>query len=210
MEFGVRDVKTVTLREWLVVIGMMVVGCVVRLAFHDLPNFAPISALALFAGYYLRNWRLAVLVPLGAMSSSDLFLGGYDLRMMVVVYVMLASPVFLSGWLHRISSLDSEGIPSRMRSLVALLSCSLGSSILFFLVTNFAAWLWFGFYHASLSGLLNCYSQALPFFRYTISGDLSFAMVFFGGYAVALSLISHRRAERNPGLLKEAGVSSTC
>ena len=30
---------------------------------------------------------------------------------------------------------------------------------------------------------MNCYVQALPFFRFTFAGDAAFAVVFFGAYA---------------------------
>ena len=55
------------------------------------------------------------------------------------------------------------------------MTCSLLASVLFFLVTNFGCWLWFDLYEHSVSGLVHCYAQALPFFRYTLAGDLVFA-----------------------------------
>ena len=47
-----------------------------------------------------------------------------------------------------------------------------GSSLLFFLVTNFGVW-FFG-YPNTLAGLVSCYTLALPFFVNTIIGDLVF------------------------------------
>jgi hypothetical protein len=32
--------------------------------------------------------------------------------------------------------------------------------------------------------------QAIPFFRYTLAGDLFFAVVLFGGYALTMSFAS--------------------
>jgi hypothetical protein len=43
-------------------------------------------------------------------------------------------------------------------------------------------------YEHSLAGLLHCYAQGLPFFRYTLMGDLFFAVVLFGGYALAVNV----------------------
>ena len=48
----------------------------------------------------------------------------------------------------------------------------LGSSLLFFLVTNFGVW-YLG-YPNTLAGLVSCYTLALPFFISTIIGDLFF------------------------------------
>ena len=72
---------------------LVAAGAGSRVLFHDLPNFAPIAALSLFAGYFFRRWTLAVFVPLLAMAISDAVLGAYQWQMMVVVYAMLALPV---------------------------------------------------------------------------------------------------------------------
>ena len=39
-------------------------GVALRLTCHDLPNFAPVAAIALFAGYFFRSMLLAACVPL--------------------------------------------------------------------------------------------------------------------------------------------------
>ena len=53
---------------------------------------------------------------------------------------------------------------------------------------------WFGTYERGLAGLWHCYVAAIPFFRYTLTGDMIFAVVLFGGYALATSL----RVAREP------------
>lgn len=168
----------------LLVIG----GVAVRLAGHELPNFAPVAALALFAGYFFRSALVAICVPLSVMAISDLFLGGYDWGIMVLVYGMLMFPILLRGWLRRTFVLGTGRFAGRFASLIGLLSCSLLSSVLFFLVTNFGVWLGFPTYETSWSGLAECYAAAIPFFRYTLAGDLFFAVVLFGSYALALAL----------------------
>ena len=74
-------------------------------------------------------------------------------------------------------------------STTGLVGCSLAASVVFFLVTNFAHWTLYDMYEKSAAGLVHCYAAALPFFRYTLAGDLAFACVLFGGYAVAKSLM---------------------
>jgi len=39
-------------RVLVVLVVLAVSGIVARLAFQDLPNFSPVAAIALFAGYY--------------------------------------------------------------------------------------------------------------------------------------------------------------
>jgi hypothetical protein len=161
-------------------------GVALRLACHELPNFAPVAAMALFAGYFFRSAGLALLVPLSVMAISDFFLGGYDWAMMALVYSMLALPVAFRGWLRRAFNLGGE---RTVAPLMGLYSCGLLSSVLFFLVTNFGVWcLWPGPYDRSLAGLAHCYGAAIPFFRYTLAGDMFFAIVLFGSYALAMSL----------------------
>jgi len=48
----------------------------------------------------------------------------------------------------------------------------LKSSTLFFVLTNFGVWL-MG-YPLTFAGLVSCYTLAIPFFAYTIMGDLFF------------------------------------
>jgi hypothetical protein len=168
-------------------------GVALRMAGHALPNFAPVAALALFAGYFFRSALVALCVPLTVMAISDWFLGGYHWGVMVLVYGMLMFPVLLRGWLRQTFVLGHGRVSARLAPLAGLLSCALLSSILFFFVTNFGVWLGFTTYETSWSGLWQCYLAAIPFFRYTLAGDLFFAIVLFSSYALALSVAPSRR-----------------
>jgi hypothetical protein len=168
-------------------------GVALRLACHELPNFAPVAALALFAGYFFQSAWLALLVPLAVMGISDCVLGGYHVGVMALVYAMLAFPVLLRGWLRRTFVLGGNRVSETLVPLAGLLSCGLLSSVLFFVVTNFGVWLGFNTYATSWAGLGQCYLAALPFFRYTLAGDLFFAGVLFGTYALALAFARTRQ-----------------
>jgi hypothetical protein len=50
-----------------------------------------------------------------------------------------------------------------------------------------------------LTGLINCYIMAIPFFRNTLVGDISYSGVFFLGYALFKNL-SYRWAIRTKKL----------
>ena len=50
------------------------------------------------------------------------------------------------------------------------------ASFLFFLISNFGVWI-LG-YPKNLEGLLLCYTMAIPFFGYSIAGDLFFGYLF--------------------------------
>ena len=178
--------------EWSVFALLVIGGAWLRVALQEIPNFAPVAGLALFSGYFFRSRWLAVFVPLGVMGLSDLWVGGYDLRVMVTVYAMLTVPVFASGVLRSTFQLA----PGRWRETFAavggLVGSSLLSSVLFYLVTNFAVWCCYDYYATNGAGLAECYLRALPFFRYTLAGDLCFSTLLFGAYsfAVASSLVT--------------------
>ena len=163
-------------------IALVLAGASARLALRDVPNFAPVAALALFAGYLFANRRFAVLVPVSVMALSDLVIGGYDLRLMAIVYAALALPALIGHSLR--SRLPMERGWSACGPAGALVGSSLASSLLFFLTTNLAVWALGGMYEHSATGLIHCYERALPFFRYTLTGDLLFSAALFGGYAV--------------------------
>jgi hypothetical protein len=66
----------------------------------------------------------------------------------------------------------------------------LGSSILFFVLTNFAVWALSGDgpfplgYPKTWAGLIACYTMAIPFFHWTLLGDLTYSTALFGGFAL--------------------------
>jgi len=181
-------VKQQARTEWIVLILLVASGVSLRLLFQDLPNFAPVAALALFSGYYfLRRW-MAILVPLLVMTLSDYFIGGYHLGLMVLIYAMLALPVAARGILRRVFRMERGRLSSTVAAVAGLVACGVGSSLLFFLVSNAGHWLFFDMYDHTISGLLLCYLRALEFFRFTLAGDLCFATALFSGYALAMNL----------------------
>jgi len=174
-------------------VGLVAAGAAARGLFSDLPNFAPVAAIALFAGYFFRSRVVALLVPLLVMASSDYFIGGYSLPMMALVYGALSLPVLFRSTLR--SWLDRQSSP--LRATAGLLICTLAGSLLFFALTNFGSWLWFDMYERSWAGLARCYMQAIPFFRHTLAGDIFFAIALFGGYALASQLVAAGEPEKS-------------
>lgn len=137
------------------------------------PNFAPIAGMALFAGAYLGG-RRAFWMPLVAMVVSDLFIGFYHWPVMVAVYASFVISVWLGKWVGQHVALGR------------LVAGTVASSLLFFVVTNFAVWaVPESFYPHTWSGLGQAYVMALPFLRYTLLGDFFFVGAFFGSYALA-------------------------
>ena len=57
-----------------------------------------------------------------------------------------------------------------------------GKPVLFFLLTNFGAWMTSGLYAKTVAGLMQAYAAGIPFFQNSLLGNLVFAAVIFGGY----------------------------
>ena len=147
----------------------ILVAAALRLVPHP-PNFTPIAAMALFGGaYFGRHW-LAFVAPLGALLLSDAILGFYPEA--VFVYVSVAVTVLI-GWML-----------ANRKTAPRIGAAAVASSVLFFLVTNFGVWLLMDYYPKTPSGLAACYVAAIPFFQNTLAGDLFFAALLFGGFAV--------------------------
>ena len=77
--------------------------------------------------------------------------------------------------------LSPIGISTAIRPYFNLFAVVL---IVFFLVTNFAVWAFTSMYAPTLDGLLLCYVLALPFYAYTLAGDLVWNTVFAGSWAL--------------------------
>jgi hypothetical protein len=64
---------------------------------------------------------------------------------------------------------------------ITVLGAGLGTGVGFFLASNFAVWAFGNIAYAkNLSGLILCYTKAIPFFRNGIISDVLFSLVFFG------------------------------
>lgn len=134
------------------------------------PNFTPMAAMALFAGAYVPNRILAVLLPLAAVFLSDLVLGFYP--DMATVYLSFALVVGI-GFLLR-----------RARTPLRIGAAALSASVLFFVVTNFGTWAVGQLYPKTPAGLVECYVAAIPFFRNSLLADAFYTLLLFGGFAL--------------------------
>ena len=151
-----------------------------RLTPHP-PNMTSIAALALFAGAHFEDRRLAFAVPLSAMLLADVALGFHS--GMPAVYLSFSLIVGL-------------GLMLRGRRQPALIAgAALTGSILFFVLTNLSVWAFSAMYPRTLAGLGACYLAALPFFRNSLTGDLAYALLLFGGFALLERRYTALRAE---------------
>lgn len=175
----------------MLAILMIISGILLRLMPH-LPNFAPIAATALFGGAYLSK-RFAILVPLTAMAISDyllLYVNPFHSPMVHFSHIYpitaLFTPSTLAVWGSFILIACIGMWLKEHKNVKNIIVGSLASSVLFFLITNFGFWLTYDIYPKTLSGQIEAYIMALPFFKWTVLGDLFYSGMFFGAYEFAL------------------------
>ena len=147
---------------------LIIAGVVLRLAPHP-DNVTPIMAIGLFAGSYIRK-KGAFLIPLAALALSDIIIGLYHVPIMVAVYLSFAAGGAIGVWIRK------------HKSILLIAGGTLAGSILFFVISNFAMWAFGSFYPDNLSGLLQCYVNAIPFFRNSLLGNFAYVAILFGTY----------------------------
>lgn len=171
--------------RFAVICGLVVFAALWRLLPIGGTNFAPIGAMALFGGACFASRRAAFLVPIAALMLSDVALnaGRYGANplaslstMSLITYLPMIAVVGLGLLLRKVK-----------RSPLNVALFSLGGSIVFFVVSNFV-WLFFDpNLTVSAAGLVQCYAQALPFFKNTLLSDACFNAALFGSLALAES-----------------------
>jgi len=140
------------------------------------PNFVPIAAIALFSGAVIKdNKGLAFMVALLGQFAGDLYFqfftkvpGFYDLVGQSINYVALIGATAL-------------GASMKQPKAASALAYVFGASTIFFLVSNFGYFAggWNGY---SVAGLVRTYADGIPFFKYSLMGDMAGGVLLFGGY----------------------------
>ncbi|MHC4107436.1 MAG: DUF6580 family putative transport protein [Planctomycetota bacterium] len=193
MKHGVLQRMARTPVPLVIFIGLLGVGMAGRLVPHP-PNFTPVAAAALFAGFYFSKRLVAAVVPMAILGLSDLIIGTYNLPVMLAVYGAFLFPLIFRRWLRA------------KLSAVRVGTGALCGSAVFFVTTNVAVWLFGGWYPSTPGGLAQCFLAAVPFFKNTLAGDLVWSAVFFGGYALALELQRRSSLRSAPAHAPAAGA----
>ncbi len=157
--------------------SIVLVAALTRLLPHPF-NFTPIGAIALFGGAYFSKKYLAFLLPLAAMLISDALLGFHSSMWAVYLSFVLIVGIGM-GALNKVNMGRVAG-------------SAVVSSVLFFLITNFAVWYGSAFYPQNFAGLSACYAGGSAVFSTgLISVRLfsirSWATCFSPGYSLVLS-----------------------
>ena len=147
-----------------------------------IPNMAPLAAIGLFSGAMIKDRRsLAFLVPLLGQFLGDVY---FQLFTSTPGFYDLTGQLFNYGALFAAAALGAGMGQPRVASALAWV---FGASTLFFLVSNFGYFAggWNGY---SFAGLVKTYADGVPFFKYTLAGDMAGGVLLFGGYFMAQAI----------------------
>jgi hypothetical protein len=167
----------------------ILIAIVVRLAIVVIPShpfhFTPVGAALLYFG--ARRSRKEFAIPVLMLAACDVYLtrvhyGVTQSWDFLVICAWYAAALFLGQFIV------SKTTPVRV------MSAALAAAVSFFLVSNFAVWAFGTMYPHNWSGLLQCYTMAIPFFRNTVASDLILTPIAFSIPIAATALMRHLRS----------------
>jgi len=145
---------------------LILILALARLIPHPM-NFTPVIAVAIMSGYFFKNIYLSFATLIISMLVADLFIGFYE--NMIFVYLSL---LLISFSFYKLS---------KKINFKNLFIYGFAGSVIFFIISNFGVWA-LGSpgvsnlpYDKSLSGLIECYIFAIPFFPNTFLSTLIFS-----------------------------------
>jgi len=166
------------------VVGLIILAALSRL-FPIAANFSPIAAIALMGGFFFKDLKKAVIIPLACLLLSDTllhlkFLSGASewpgfYPEISAIYMGFVLVVLIGRYLIK------------QARWVNIIGASLAGSLAFFLLSNFGVWMSGLIYPMTGAGLVECFVAAIPFFRNSIAGDLVFTIALFGVYKFAIN-----------------------
>lgn len=154
-------------------------------------NFTPVLAIMLFSGVIFRSFWINLAILFLPMFASDLWFGLHS--SMPFIYLSYALIILLG---YNFREFKKSGLQS-LRYWSSLIGLGLGSAMIFFLISNLGVWLVSGMYSVNLEGLLACFTNAIPFFRNTLSSTLVYAIFLFAIYEFATARIFNKKSATN-------------
>ncbi len=164
----------------LLFIGIIIVAAFSRLLPHPW-NLTPVGAMAIFSGAYLSRNLWMYIIPLAAYWISDLvvmnsiyasYYDGFQWFGSLGVFIALGAMILISSLIFKSKSKSSF--------LAWSIPTAVLSSVAFFLITNFGAFISNPIYPKNFGGLMMSYEAGLPFFQNTLSSNVFYSIVLFG------------------------------
>ena len=166
----------------LVLTLLLAIGIASRFVLLDLPNVKPIAAIVMFAAFWFRSFRVAGLALLLIVLASNVGLASCPWQITCGVVGGLLVAAGLGRQLHRRFESAADVNQKPLGALLQLGGSAFVMSAAFFLISNFSVWAMGQWYPLTLSGLVQCFVAAVPFFKYTFCGDMVFTGTLFSAW----------------------------
>ena len=142
-------------------IGLAVGWRIINYNFHLAPNLEIVTTVSVLAAITL-GFKAGLIVPLTTMILSDLFIGNSSIFM-----VTWSSFAIIGASAIVLRKLNNQPKNQIMYSA----GFAILSSLFFFVATNFGVWLQ-GWYPMTWTGLVQCFVNAIPFYRTMLIGNI--------------------------------------
>ena len=152
---------TENINSFILPVVIILVLSLTRLIPHPW-NFSPMLAVGIFSGFYFKQFYLSLFIIIFSMFIGDLFLGFHST--MFFTYISLAIAVLIGFYVKNFK-------------FSVILFSGLSSSVCFFIITNFGAWLTLDIYTKNFTGLLQSYVMAIPFFHNTLISTFVYLII---------------------------------
>lgn len=184
--FAEKYIKMKQSHQLIGVILLMITASIVRWMPH-MPNFTPLESLAIFGAAYLTKKQWAYLAPIVLMYVSDFVINNTISRSF---FTNVEGIVWFSDYMiYNILALllivlVSRQLLKKVTGLSVFYS-AVSACIIFYLVTNFGAWLSpLSIHSKELDGLAASYISGLPFLKISLIGTLFFSSFLFGTFTI--------------------------
>ena len=147
----------------LIFIFLVVSLAVVSRLIPHAPNFTPVFAICIWMVTYMSARFL--FLPVIIMFVADCFIGFYDIRLMLFVYLGVVI-ISLLGFLLK-----------KNKNFYKIILTSIFASLIFYFVTNFGVWYLSSWYSHDIYGMINCYIMGLPFLKNSLISDMFYLVV---------------------------------
>lgn len=189
--------KKDSIREILIVAMLIFLSALCRIFTNQIGlwNFNAIGAAALFGGIVLKDKRLAYVVPLLSLFLSDVFLQCFT-SIHALDRNYLGQLLFVYGAFLLITWI---GTLIKKVNVLTLLLSSIGTGVLFFLISNLGTFLTTDLYPKTGAGLFACYAAGIPFYQSDnmfssfalngLMGNVFFTAVLFGAWTAIKQVV---------------------
>ncbi len=168
----------------LALVLLIVIAAIYRIIPNRPLGFAPQIAMALFGGaLFTKNKKWAFLLPIVSMFISD------ALYQLLYINELSQTKGFYSGQITNyllFAGLTVIGFGIKTTKVPSIIMGIIVAPTVYFLVSNGLVWANGGGYHhpKTLSGMLACLADGIPFYQGSLIGTTVFATLLFGGYYI--------------------------